>query len=71
MRAPEALCHQPSSKKTKPEEPAKAAEQEAIIEDFPEMIGCLMISGGSEAYGEKRRLKVVHHEVHAADPAIS
>lgn len=46
------------SKKAKPEEPAKAADQEAPVEDFPETTGCLMIFDGSEAYGDKRCLKV-------------
>ena len=34
------------SKKANPEEPAKAAEQEASTEDFPEMTRCLMIFMG-------------------------
>jgi hypothetical protein len=58
------------SKKANPEEPAKAAEQEASTEDFPEMTGCLMIFGGLEAYNDKSRLKVAHCEVHAAEPVI-
>jgi hypothetical protein len=29
-----------------------------------------MIFSGAEEYGDKRRLKVAHHEVHAAEPVV-
>lgn len=60
----------PPSKKAKPEEPAKQAEQKAPVEDFPEPTGCLMIFGGTKAYDDNHRLKVAQHEVHMAEPAV-
>jgi hypothetical protein len=53
----------PPTKKAKQEEPTKSVQQETPMENFPETMGCLMIFGGAEAYGDKRRLKVAQVEV--------
>jgi hypothetical protein len=60
----------PPSKKAKPDEPAKPTEQEAPTEDYPELTVCLMIFGRTEAFGDKRRLKVAHREVHTTEPTV-
>lgn len=60
----------PPAKKATLKEPAKPTEQEAPTEDFPELTACLMIFSGAKAYGDKRRLKAVHREVHAVEPSV-
>jgi hypothetical protein len=42
---------------------SKSPAKKAKSEDFPETTRCLMIISGTEAYGDKRRLKIAHHEV--------
>lgn len=54
----------------KPEEPTKLVEQESPTEDFSEMMRCLLIIGGTEAYGDMDRLKAAHREVHAIEPVV-
>jgi len=58
-------------KKARTEEAAQMAEtKDGTADAFPEPSGCLMIFGGLEAYGDKRRLKLASREVNAADPAV-
>ena len=60
----------PPSKKAKPEEAAKPAEQEDLVEDFPKPMGCLMIFDDSKSYYDNYLLKVAHREVHVVDPTV-
>jgi hypothetical protein len=60
----------PPAKKAKLEEPAKPVQQETPTADFHKTMGCLMIIGGAEVYGNKHRLKVACHEVHAVEPVV-
>jgi hypothetical protein len=60
----------PPTEKAKSNEPLKLAEQETPTKEFPEMMGCLMIFGGTKACDEKCHLKTAHREVHAAEPTI-
>jgi hypothetical protein len=43
----------PPAKKARLEESAKPTKQEVLAEDFPELIGCLMIFGGAKAYNDR------------------
>jgi hypothetical protein len=60
----------PLSKKAKPKEPTKLTEEEAPAKDFPKTTGCLMIFGGTEAYGNKCLHKATHCKVHVVEPTI-
>lgn len=58
------------TKKAKPKEPVKPAEQETLTEEFLETTGCLMIFGGVDAYDNKCCLKAAHRKVHVVEPTI-
>ena len=59
-----------SNKGEQGKDPAPTADDAEEKDDgFPTLDGCLMIFGGSAAYGSNRRQKVARREVYMAQPA--